>query len=100
MWAQLIKSRVKPENEEKIRQVQQDILQRARQQQTGWLRSITLQNQADPQEYYTLVMFESEEAARTREQSPEQQEMVSRMQALMDGRPEFVNLNVVEEMSP
>lgn len=99
MWAQLIKSRIKPGREEELHRIQEEISARAREGDTGWLRSITLKNQRDPGEFYSLVIFESEEKARERERSPEQQEVVQRIQAFMDGPPEFVDLNVVEEYS-
>ena len=99
MWAQLIKARFKPGQEDELRRIQEAFAERERQNPTGWLRSIRLQNQNDPQESYNLVFFESEEKARQREQSPEQQAMVQRIQACMDGRPEFVDFNVVEEIA-
>jgi quinol monooxygenase YgiN len=99
MWAQLIKARFKPGQEDEARRIQEEIAERERQSPTGWVRSIRLQNQNDPQEFYSLIFFESEEKARQREQSPEQQALVQRIWACMDGRPEFVDFNVVEEIS-
>jgi len=99
MWAQLVKARFKPGQEAEARRIQEEMAERERQNPTGWLRSIQLQNQNDPREFYSLIFFESEEKARQREQSPERREIVERIQACMDGRPEFVDFNGVEEIS-
>ena len=97
MWAQLIKARVKPGREDEIRQLQEGLEARSRTGDTGWLRSINLQGQDDPQVYYSLVFFESEQKARQNESTAEQQELVRRLQDCFEGRPEFVNLNPVQE---
>ncbi len=99
MWAQLIKARVKPGHEDEVTRVQQEFEARGRDGRTGWLRSISLQNQDDPQEYYSLVFFESEEKARENERSPQQAELVQRLLAAFEGQPEFVNLNPIYEGS-
>jgi hypothetical protein len=50
---------------------------------------------------YLIVVFESEEKARAREQDPRRREGVQAANATLaevfDGPPEFVDLNVVEE---
>lgn len=99
MWAQLVKARMKPGQEAELQRIQEEFAERERQNPSGWVRSIRLQNQNDPLESYNVVFFESEEKARQREQSPEQQAMVQRLQACMDGPPEFVDFNVVEEIA-
>lgn len=95
MWAQLIKNRVKPGQEDEVQRVPQEI--EAHQQDWGpGLRRVTmLQNQRDPGEYYTLLLFESEEAARENERRPEMAAWQQRMQELYAGPPEFVDLTVV-----
>ena len=97
VWAQIIKVRIQPDREQELKQVQEEISQRVRDSRPGWRRTITLQNQNDPAEYYNVVFFESEESARAQEQSAEQQENVRRIQSVMDGPPEFVDCNVVWE---
>jgi heme-degrading monooxygenase HmoA len=92
MWAQLIKARMKPGREDDIQRLQQEFEARGRDGSTGWVRSFGLQNQNDPQEYYTLVFFESEEKARENERTPEQAAMVQRLQDHFEGPPEFVDL--------
>jgi hypothetical protein len=60
-----------------------------------------MHDQKDPSQVYTLVVFESEEKARAREQDPRRQEGLQAARATMadiyDGPPAFVDLNVVEE---
>ena len=50
---------------------------------------------------YTLVVFDSEEKARAREQDPRRQERLQAARAMMadifDGPPEFTDLSVVDE---
>lgn len=92
MWAQLIKSRAKPGKEEEIRNLPQEF---EAQGQTMPMRHIfTCRNQKDPSEYYTFVVFESEEAARQNEASPEGAARVKRLMELYEGSPEYVDLNV------
>jgi heme-degrading monooxygenase HmoA len=95
MWAQIIKARLKPGAEEQIRSIQQEFETAG--DNTPWVRSVALADQNDPGLYYNVVFFESEEAARANENSPEQQARVHRIQELYDGQPEFVNCDVVYE---
>jgi len=63
-----------------------------------------MRDQNDPSRIYTLVVFESEEQARTRENDPQRQELLKPARAAMadaiDGAPEFVDLAVVAETLP
>ncbi|MDT4960639.1 MAG: hypothetical protein QOF87_286, partial [Pseudonocardiales bacterium] len=58
----------------------------------------------DPSRIYTLVVFESEEQARARENDPRRRERLEPARAAMaevlDGAPEFVDLAVVAETLP
>ena len=98
MWAQLIKMRLKPGKDEAalIKQIRA-----AEQPGSGLVRSLVLHDQADPSLVYTLVVFESEEQARAREQDPRRQEDLQEARATMadifEGAPEFTDLMVVEE---
>ena len=60
-----------------------------------------MHDQNDPSQVYTLVVFESEEKARAREQDPRRQEALQAARAMMadifDGPPEFTDLEVAEE---
>ena len=56
----------------------------------------------DPNVVYVLVVFESEERARAREQDPRRQAGLAGVRAAMadalDGPPEFVDLDVLYEL--
>jgi len=98
MWAQLIKVRLKPGKDTAELNKQ---LQAAEQPGSGLVRSLMMHNQNDPSQVYALVVFESEEKAREREQDPRRQERLQAVRAMMEdvyaGPPEFVDLTVVEE---
>ena len=98
MWAQLIKMRLKPS--ENIDEVAKQI-RAAEQSGSGLVRSIMMRDQADPTRVYGLVVFESEAQARAREQDPRRAEQLEPVRALMaeilDGPPEFTDLEVVDE---
>ena len=102
MWAQLITTRLKPGKEgdlpglfEQLRAVEQP--------GSGLVRSTAVQDLKDPSRVYMLVVFESEEKARARENDPRRQEGLQAARATMaeifDGAPEFVDLTVVDEVS-
>ena len=101
MWAQLITMRLKPGREADLPQMSEQ-LRALEQPGSGLLRSTTMQDQHDPSRVYTLVVFESEEQAREREQDPKRTEGLQEVRALMmdmfDGPPEFVDLTVVNDM--
>lgn len=93
MWAQVIKSRAKPGKEEEIRNLPQEF--EAMGGMPAFLHLFACSNQNDPTEYYTFIVFESEEAARANERTREQDRRVERMRELYEGEPEFVDLDVV-----
>lgn len=100
MWAQLIKTRVKPGSGDRVA----ELLERLRsieQPDSGLLRSTAMVDQSDPNVLYMMVVFDSEEQARAREQDPRRTEGLQAARALMeeilDGPREFVDLEVVEE---
>jgi antibiotic biosynthesis monooxygenase (ABM) superfamily enzyme len=97
MWAQIIKARLKAGAEEDMRKLEKEF--EAEGGNVPWVRSIVLEDQNDPGEYYNIVFFESEEAARANEHTPEQQDRIRRIQALYEGQPEFVDCNVIYEAS-
>ena len=98
MWAQLIKIRLKPGKD--TAEINEQI-RAAEQPGSGLVRSILMHDQKDPTQIYGLVVFESEEKAREREQDPRRQERLQAARAMMEdayaGPPEFVDLTVVEE---
>ena len=98
MWAQLIKVRLKPGKD--TAEVNKQ-LRAAEQPGSGLVRTLAMQDQNDPTQVYTLVVFESEEKARAREQDPRRQEALQAARAMMadiyDSPPEFTDLTVAEE---
>ena len=102
MWAQLITTRLKPGKEAELPKLIEQ-LREFEQSGSGLVHSIAMQDQKDPSRVYMFVMFESEEAARARENDPRRQEGLQGARATMaeifDGTPEFVDLTVVDEMS-
>ena len=98
MWAQLISVRLKPDTDtaavnRQIRDVEQP--------GSGLIRTLTMRDQNDPDQLYTLAVFESEEKARAREQDPRRtaglQLARATMAEVVDGPPSFTDLTVVEE---
>ncbi|MGO9582523.1 MAG: antibiotic biosynthesis monooxygenase [Acidimicrobiales bacterium] len=100
MWAQLIKTRLKPGAEEGLPRLSEQ-LRAVEQPGSGLLRSTAMRDEKDPSQVYMLVVFESEEKARARENDQRRQEGLQAVRATMaeifDGTPEFVDLTVVEE---
>lgn len=100
MWAQLIKTRLRPGKEGDLPRMFEQ-LRAIEQPDSGLLRMTVMRDQNDPSRLYTLVVFESEAKARAREQDPRRQEGLQAANATMaemvDGPPEFVDLTVVED---
>jgi len=98
MWAQLITMRLKPDHD--MAQVNNQI-RAAEQPGSGLVRTLVMHDQKDPGQVHTLVVFESEEKARAREQDPRRQERLQAARAMMagifDGPPEFTDLIVDDE---
>jgi quinol monooxygenase YgiN len=100
MWAQLIKTRVKPGSEDRISELLEQ-LRSIEQPDSGLLRSTAMVDQNDPNTLYLMVVFENEAQARAREQDPRRAEGLDAARAIMaeilEGSREFVDLNVLEE---
>ena len=98
MWAQLIKMRLKPGNDTAELDKQ---IRAAEQPGSGLVRTLVMHDQKDPSQVYALVVFESEEKARAREQDPRRQEALHAARGMMadifDGPPEFTDLTVADE---
>jgi len=101
MWAQLIKMRVKAGSDADLPALFKQF-QAAEQTGSGLIRTTLMHAQNDPSEFYVMVVFQSEEDARARENDPVRQEAMKPAQAMMaeifDGPPEFVDLTVVADM--
>ncbi len=76
-------------------------LRAAEQPDSGLIRQIAMREQNDPSILYLLVVFESEEKARAREKDPRRLEALQAINAMMsevfEGRPEFVDMAVVDD---
>ena len=103
MWAQLISTRLKPGKDQELPRLF-DQMRATEQPGSGLLRSMSFRDQKDPTRFFTLVIFESEEKARAREQDPRRQEGLAAAWAAMaevfDGAPEFVDLTVINDFVP
>jgi quinol monooxygenase YgiN len=103
MWAQLITMHAKADKLDQLPALFEQ-LRSAEQPGSGLTRTIAMQDQKDPLTVYTLVVFESEDAARAREQDPRRQEMLAAAQATMaevfDAPPQFVDLTVLVNVEP
>jgi len=100
MWAQLITTRLKPGREGDLPRLIEE-LEAAEQPGSGLRRSTTMVDQKDPSRIFTLVVFESEEKARAREQDPRRQEGLAKAREIMaeifGGPQEFVDLTVAND---
>ena len=100
MWAQLITTRLKPGRDGDLPKLIEQ-LRAAEQPGSGLVRSTLMRDQKDPSRVCMMVVFESEEKARAREQDPRRQEGLQAarktMAAIFDGPPEFVDLTVADE---
>ncbi len=98
MWAQLIRVQIKPGKDLDAIAKELQALERPG---SGLVRTTLMRDQKDPSQAYILVVFESEEKARAREQDPRRAESLERVRAMMDdayaGPPEFTDLIVDQE---
>ena len=98
MWAQLIQLRLKPDEDPAE---MTKLIRAAEQPASGLVQTLIMRDQTDPNRVYTLVVFESEEKARAREQDPRRREGLDAARSIMadilDGPPECTDLVVVEE---
>lgn len=103
MWGQLISMRLKDGKDDDLPRVFEQ-LRAIEQPGSGLLRSLAMRDQNDPSRVYTLVLFESEEKARAREQDQRRQDGLAAaresMAEIFDGPPEFVDLTVVNDFTP
>jgi quinol monooxygenase YgiN len=102
MWAQLITTRLKPGKEVDLPKLVEQ-LRAVEQPGSGLLRSTAMRDQNDPSRVYMMVVFESQEKARARENDPRRQEGLQgareTMMEIFNGAPQFVDLTVVDEWS-
>lgn len=102
MWAQLISMRLEEGSEGELTGVL-DALDAVEQPDSGLLRSLAMAERADPRQVHLLVVFESEEMARVREDDPRRQDALmpvrEKMAEIFEGPPTFADLDVVVERS-
>jgi quinol monooxygenase YgiN len=100
MWAQLITARLKPGKGSDLPKLVNE-LEASEQAGSGLVRSTAMQDQNDPNRISFLVVFETEEKARARENDPRREEALTNVRAMMadmfDGAPEFVDFTVLAE---
>ncbi len=100
MWAQLIKTRLKPGKEGEVARILEQ-LRAAEQPDSGLIRQLAMRDQNDPSWLFLLVVFDSEEKARERERDPRRLEALQAVSAMMtevfEGPREFVDLTVVDD---
>ena len=100
MWAQLIKTRLKQGREGDLETLMAQI-RAAEQPNSGLVRSMYMHDQSDHLSVYMLVVFDSEDAARARENDSRRQDSLQEARATMaeifDGPPEFIDLVVDDE---
>ena len=98
MWAQLIEMKLKT-GQDPSEMIQ--LIRAAEQPGSGLVRSHFMRDQAEPSRIITLVVFESEEKARAREQDPRRTEQLAAARSVMseifEGPPVFTDLVVVDE---
>ena len=102
MWAQLISMRLEEGSEDELSGLM-DGLDAVEQPGSGLLRSLTMTERDDPRQVHVLVVFESEEKARAREDDPRRQEALvpvrEKMAAIFEGSPKFADLDVIVDRS-
>lgn len=100
MWAQLISVRIKDGAEDGVVTLLEQ-LEAIEQPGSGLVRTTALQDDSDPNRIHVLVVFDSEESARVRENDPRRQEGLDEVRATMAelfaGPPEFTDLTVLAE---
>jgi len=98
MGAQLITMHVKPGSDTAEMDKQ---IRAAEQPGSGMVRTLVMHDQKDPSQVYALVVFESEDKARAREQDPRRQESLQAVRGMMadifDRPPQFTDLRVTDE---
>lgn len=62
-------------------------------------RSIVCRDRNDPDRYVTIVFFDSHEDAMRNSELPETQALAGKMQALVEGPPTFLDLDVLEDQT-
>jgi heme-degrading monooxygenase HmoA len=103
MWAQLSTVRVNEGAAEAVGTAMEQ-LRAFEQPDSGLLRTIVMRDQKDPARVFVLVVFESEEKARVRENDPRRQEGVQALRTslaeVLQAAPEYTDLDVIADLVP
>jgi quinol monooxygenase YgiN len=103
MWAQMISVTLKPGSDDGLATLAEQ-LRATEQPGSGLVRSTIYRDQKDPNRIHMLVVFESEEKARERENDPRRAEGLQAARATMAeifaGPPDFTDLLVDAEWTP
>jgi heme-degrading monooxygenase HmoA len=98
MWAQVQRVSTDPEREAEVLEIFEQ-LRAIEQEDSGLLQTLVMRRQKDPSEVFVVVVFESEEKARAREEDPRRQEPLQRIRAalgdVVNGPPEFFDCDVL-----
>ena len=98
MWAQMQRVSTEPKREAEVLEIFEQ-LRAIEQEDSSLLQTLVMRSQNDPTEVFVVVVFESEEEARAREQDPRRAEPLQRIRAAMgnvlNGPPEFVDCDVL-----
>jgi heme-degrading monooxygenase HmoA len=98
MWAQLQRISTKPDREAALLQIFEQ-LRAIEQEDSGLVQTLVLRSEKDPTEMFVVVVFESEEKARAREDDPRRREPLQRirgaMGSVLNGPPEFFDCHVL-----
>ena len=98
MWAQVQRVSTKPDTEAELLQIF-DELHAIEQEDSGLVQTLVMRSQNDPTETFVVVVFESEEKARAREEDPRRQEPLHRIRGalgeVLSGPPEFFDCHVL-----
>ena len=103
MWAQLSTVRVNEGGVDAVSKAMEQ-LRAFEQPDSGLLRTIVMQDQKDPARVFVLVVLESEEKARARENDPRRQEGVQALRTslaeVLQAAPAYTDLNVIADLVP
>jgi heme-degrading monooxygenase HmoA len=98
MWAQMQRVSTEPDCEAELLQIFEQ-LRAIEQEDSGLLQTLVMRSQKDPTELFVVVVFDSEEKARAREEDPRRQEPLQRIRGAMgkvlNGPPEFFDCTVL-----
>ena len=92
MYGTIARLTLKPGMQERFMQLGQEI---GSQGIPGWVAEYLYQSDANPDEYFMAVVFESKEAYQANAASPEQDAIYQQMRALLAADPEWHDGTVV-----